>query len=128
MIGATDIQNILYKVTQSLGIETYQEGDTPEGKVTEDRAIVRSCSLSSGTYFLKSLANINLYVPDLPTGADLVRLNTLERAAMETYDVTSCHDGTWYTLSVDSTSVEEEEGMDAHYINVKILFEVLNEK
>ena len=73
---------------------------------------------------------MNLCVPDLKEGeANTIRLNELEKQAQELFDgVTGRCDGISYYYSIDSIGTEEDTALKCHYVNVRILFEVLNVK
>ena len=61
--------------------------------------------------------------------ANTIRLNELEREAMKRFDkVVSSYDGTTYCYSIDAIGTEAETALKCHYVNVRILFEVLNVK
>lgn len=42
--------------------------------------------------------------------------------------VTGRYDGTTYHYSIDTIGTEEDTALKCHYVNVRILFEVLNVK
>lgn len=69
-------------------------------------------------------------VPDLSENeANTIRLNELEREAMKRFDdVVSTYDGTTYRYSIESIGTEADTALKCHYVNVRILFEVLNVK
>ena len=53
----------------------------------------------------------------------------LEKQAQELFDgVTGRYDGTTYHYSIDTIGTEEDTALKCHYVNVRILFEVLNVK
>ena len=76
------------------------------------------------------IAEVNLCVPDLSENeANTIRLNELERKAGKLFDdVVSTYDGTTYRYSIESISIEADTALKCHYVNVRILFEVLNVK
>ena len=43
-------------------------------------------------------------------------------------DVTGRYDGTTYHYSIDTIGTEEDTALKCHYVNVRILFEILNVK
>ena len=83
-----------------------------------------------GTHWRKSFAEVNLCVPDLSENeANTIRLNELERQAMKRFDdVVSSYDGTRYRYSIESIGTEADTALKCHYVNVRILFNVLNVK
>lgn len=130
MIVTTDIGNILYRDCKAFGIEVYQKGNIPTGEVTTERVIIRTKSQSPETYWKKGFVEVNLCVPDIkPDTANLIRLGELERQANSVLnDVVSSYDGTRYRYSIDSLGTEADTALKCHYVNVRILFEVLNVK
>lgn len=130
MIVTTDIGNILYRDCKAFGIEVYQKGNIPSGEVTTERIIIRTKSQTPSKYWKKGFVEVNICVPDIePNTADLIRLSELERRANVLLDdVTSSYDGSTYTYSIDSIGIEADTALKCHYVNVRVLFEVLNVK
>lgn len=130
MIVTTDIGNILYRDCRAFGLEVYQKGNIPEGEVTTERVIIRTKPQSPSKYWKKGFVEVNLCVPDIrPDTANLIRLAELERQAMKILDgVVGSYDGTTYRYSIESIGMEADTALKCHYVNVRILFEVLNVK
>lgn len=130
MIVTTDIGNILYRDCKAFGIEVYQKGNIPSGEVTTERVIIRTKSQTPSKYWKKGFVEVNICVPDIePNTADLIRLSELERRANVLLDdVISSYDGSTYTYSIDSIGIEADTALKCHYVNVRVLFEVLNVK
>lgn len=128
MIVTTDIANILYQDCKAFGIEVCQKGNIPDGEVTTERVIIRTKSQTPSKYWKKGFVEVNLCVPDIePDTANLIRLAELEREAMKILDdVVSSYDGTTYRYSIDSIGTEADTALKCHYVNVRLLFEVLN--
>lgn len=129
MIVSTDIQTILYKKALELGVTgVYKEDDTPTGKLEEERVTVHSNSSEPGITWKVGFVHVNIAVPDLDEEGtpDLDRMNKLERMSMEVFKDTSVFDGTPYTYEVDTTSIEVNRDLKCHYVNVRVLFKVLN--
>lgn len=128
MITTTDAANILYKASSIFGMPVFQEGNVPVGKVDENgRVVIHTKEQSSETTWKKSFIEVNLFVADTKQGkADLIRLNELERLAVKSFHGTDVFDGTVYKYEVASTRPLENIDLKAHYINVKVLFKVLN--
>jgi len=95
-----------------------------------ERIVIHSKPQQPETYWKKSFVEVNLCVPDLSENeANTIRINELERKAVALLDdVTSSYDGTAYYYSIESIGMEEDEELKCHYVNVRILFEVLNVK
>lgn len=131
MIVTTDIANILYKDCKAFGIEVYQAGNIPDEhkKLSSERVIIRTKSQSPETYWKKGFVEVNLCVPDMDGDANLIRLQELERKAQEVLDeVVGEYDGSNYYYLIDSISIEADTELRCHYVNVRLLFQVLNVK
>ena len=130
MIVTTDIANILYRDCQSFGIEIVPHGKKLTGTMKSERIVIHAKGQQPGTYWKKSFAEVNLCVPDLKEGeANTIRLNELEKQAQSILDdVTGRYDGTTYHYSIDTIGTEEDTALKCHYVNVRILFEILNVK
>lgn len=130
MIVTTDIGNILYWDCKAFGIDIVPDGETLVGELKFERIVIHTKKQQLGKYWKKSFAEVNLCVPDLKEGeANTIRLNGLERQANNLFDnVVSSYDGTTYCYSIDSIGTEADTALKCHYVNVRILFNVLNVK
>lgn len=130
MIVTIDIANILYRDCQSFGISIVPHGKKLMGAMKSERIVIHSKKQQPGTYWKKSFVEVNLCVPDLKEGeANSIRLNELEKQAQGLFDdVTGRYDGTTYHYSINTIGTEEDTALKCHYVNVRILFEVLNVK
>ena len=131
MIVTADIANILYKDCKAFGIEVYQAGNIPDEhkELSSERVIIRTKSQSPETYWKKGFVEVNLCVPDMDGDANLIRLQELERKAQETLDeVVGEYDGSNYYYLIDTIGTEADTELRCHYVNVRLLFQVLNVK
>lgn len=130
MIVTTDIGNILYQDCKAFGIAIVPDGETLTGELKSERVVIHTKKQQPGTYWKKSFVEVNLCVPDLSENeANTIRLNELEREANKLFDdVVNSYDGTTYRYSIDMIGTEAETALKCHYVNVRILFEVLNIK
>ena len=131
MIVTTDIANILYKDCKAFGIEVYQAGNIPDEdkKLSSERIIIIAKSQSPETIWKKGFVEVNLCVPDMDGKANLIRLQELERKAQEVLDeVVGEYDGSNYYYLIDSIGTEADTELRCHYVNVRLLFQVLNVK
>lgn len=130
MIATTDIANIIFKDCKSFGIsEVYQRGNIPEGKVNAERIVVYPKTQQPDTYWERGYVEVNLCVPLSRSGrVNLIRLNELERKAKEMFKdgVVGQYDGSWYRYSSETIGIEVDKELCCFYVNVKLLFEVLN--
>ena len=130
MITSTDIANILYRDCKSFGISVVPQGQTLVGGLKDERIVIHAKRQQPGRIWKKSFIELNICVPDLaPNEANTIRLNELERMANSRFsDVVGDYDNTSYYYSIASTGMEKDEHLKCHYVNVRILFEVLNVK
>ena len=92
--------------------------------------VIHTKKQQPGKYWKKSFAEVNLCVPNLSENeANTIRLNELERKAGKLLDdVVSTYDSTTYRYSIESIGTEADTALKCHYVNVRILFEVINVK
>lgn len=130
MIVTTDIANILYLDCQTFGIDIVPHGKKLEDELKSEKIVIHAKKQQPGTYWKKSFVEVNFCVPDLKKGeANSIRLNEFEKQAQELFDgVTGHYDGMTYHYSIESIGTEEDTALKCHYVNVRILFEVLNVK
>ena len=131
MIVTTDIANILYKDCKAFGIEVYQSGNIPDEdkELSSERVIIIAKSQSPEAIWKKGFVEVNLCVPDMDGKANLIRLQELERKAQEVLDdVVGEFDGSSYYYSIDQIGTEADTALKCHYVNVRLLFQVLNVK
>lgn len=124
MIVTGDIETILVRDLKPFGIPTYKKDAIPEGKVTEERITVIPKEPKPGTYWVKGFVEVNFCVPDISGMANKKRLTELQRQAADLRSV-STFDETAYRYKVYSTN-QEKDPLGFHFVNVKILFEILN--
>lgn len=131
MIVTTDIANILYKDCEAFGMEVYQSGNIPDEhkELSSERVIIRTKSQSPEAIWKKGFVEVNLCVPDMDGDANLIRLQELERKAQEVLnEVVGEYDGSNYYYLIDTIGIEADTELRCHYVNVRILFQVLNVK
>lgn len=129
MITTSDIADILYEACASFGMDVYRKGAIPDGVVTSERVVILPKDQNSQTYWKKCFVEVNICVPDISDGvANLARLQELERMAQETFDgIAGEYDSDAYLFSIDSLSgANRDDSMRCHYVNVRLLFQVLN--
>lgn len=127
MIVSSDISDIIYKDCSVFGIERERFGNILDGDLVKERIVVFTKTLSTEDFWNEVFVNVNFCVPDKTGRADLSRLQEIEREAWEYLkSSTGLFDGTRYRYSIRSSSIEEDEKMKCHYVNVILKFEVLN--
>ena len=131
MIVTTDIANILYKDCEAFGMEVYQSGNIPDEnkKLSSERVIIIAKSQSSEAIWKKGFVEVNLCVPDMDGKANLIRLQELERKVQEVLDdIVGEFDGSSYYYQIDQIGTEADTALKCHYVNVRLLFQVLKVK
>jgi len=130
MIVSSDIANIIYRDCEAFGIDIIPDGETLTGEITAEKIVIHAKNQQPGTYWKKDFVEVNLCVPNLSdTSANSIRLGELERQAQSILDdVVSSYDGTTYCYGISSIGREADTALKCHYVNVKLLFEVLNTK
>ena len=129
MITTSDIVDILHGVCVHYGAPVYRKGAIPDGVVTEERVVILPKDQSSQTYWKKCFVEVNICVPDLADGvANLARLQEVERRAQLLFDgIAGEYDSNSYLFTIESLSgVNRDDSMKCHYVNVRLLFQVLN--
>lgn len=127
MITQGDIAKILYKDCKVFGLPVYQKENTPKGKVTKERVVVIPKAGATERYWEKCYVEVNFCVPDIKGQANLVRMDELERLAVSQLKKKSgIWDSTRYIYRKDNTSREQDTELGCHFVNVRLLFEILN--
>lgn len=131
MITTTDATNIMVAyLMNNQELPVYQKGNIPLGIVTDPRVTVIPQRDATETFWNKLTIQVNLSVPDIEESyeADTRELQRLERLAYSLFDGKHVgeYDGTIYRFSRSSSGTEEDGGLKCHYVNVQVLFEILN--
>lgn len=112
-------------------MEVYQSGNIPDEdkELSSERVIIIAKSQSPEAIWKKGFVEVNLCVPDMDGKANLIRLQELERKAQEVLDdVVGEFDGSSYYYQIDQIGTEADTALKCHYVNVRLLFQVLNVK
>lgn len=125
MITTGDIEEILYKDLKKFGFKQYRKDAIKESKVDSERLIVFCGTLEEDTFWSRAFVNINVCVPNFKGMANTKRLTEIERMLYNISSV-SKHDKSTYRYEVRSTSQEEDPDLKCHFVNIRVLFEVLN--
>jgi len=130
MIVSSDIANILYRDCKAFGIQIVPDGETLTGEITAERIVIHAKSQQPGRIWKKGFVEVNLCVPDLGVNsANSIRLGQLERQAQSLLDdIIGSYDGTHYYYGIAKIGREQDANLKCHYVNVRILFEILNVK
>lgn len=128
MIVTTDIADILYRDCKDFGIDIVPFGKTLTGELTKERITIHVKGQTSEKYWEKCFCEVNVCVPDLtPTEANYPRLKALERKAKDKFrSVTDAYNGKSYLYEYETIAIEADTALKCHFVNVKLLFQVLN--
>lgn len=128
MIVTTDIADILYRDCKALGIGIVPFGKTIIDELKDERITIHVKGQTPSKYWEKCFCDVNLCVPDLGANiANTLRLKELERKAKELFkSVTGEFDGTRYNYEIDTIHIEADTALKCHFINCRLLFNVLN--
>lgn len=129
MITTSDIVDILYGICAAFEMDVYRKGYIPDGVVSSERVVILPKEQSTQTYWKKSFVEVNICVPDVSDGvADLARLQELERQAQIVFESAADeYDASHYRFAISSIDgVNRDENLKCHYVNVRLLFDVLN--
>ena len=128
MIVTTDIADILYRDCKAFGIGIVPFGKTLTGELKGERITIHVKGQTPSKYWEKCFCEVNLCVPDLGMNiANTLRLKELERTAKGKFkSVIGTFNGTRYLYEVDTISIEADTALKCHFVNCRILFNVLN--
>lgn len=127
MITSSDAGTIVYNDCKVFGLPLYRDWSFPKKNVDTERIVVLAKRQTPDTYWNRGFIEVNFCVPDYKQNANLKRLGELEELAVETLnDAVGHYKDSWYQYSVESHGVEEDVELNCHFVNVKLLFEVLN--
>lgn len=128
MITTTDVANILVRDCGIFGLEISQKGNIQKGELKNDRITIHVKKNTTGQIWNKGFVDINFSTPDKQGIANLIRLQEFEHMAIESLESVGEYNNSHYRYSIYSHGLEEDSSMKCHYINVRLLFEVLNVK
>lgn len=129
MIVTKDIEQILVgDLAAFMGVERiFVTDDIPEGDVTEERITVHVKELKPETYFSKCFVEVNWCVPDIVNKPNAVRLQEVERQLVGSLESIGEYDGSTYRYEIASHKTLKSD-LHCHYVNIRLLFEILNVK
>lgn len=131
MITSGDIANIIYKDCNVFGIDRVPDGETIVGELKSERIAIHVKEPQESDYWWKSYVEVNICVPDLKNKSNRVRLDELQAQAYGLWynkTVTGEYNDTRYKYTLYSSVQLEESTLKCHYVNVRLLFQVLNVK
>lgn len=124
MITTSDIAQVIHKDCRGFGIPLYISGNIPVGDVDDERIVIIPKTIEDGTRWYRCFAEVNWLVPDIKGEADRRRLGVVERLLKPLFYRQGVIDGTQYRYRKYSTGIEQERGLDCHYVNLRLLIEI----
>lgn len=131
MITSSDIANIIYRDCKVFGLDIVPDGETIVGELKTERIAIHTKEPQESDYWWKSYVEVNICVPDLKNKSNRVRLDELQAQAYSLWynkTVTGEYNDTRYKYTLYTSSQLEESTLKCHYVNVRLLFQVLNVK
>ncbi|WP_302581623.1 hypothetical protein [Paraprevotella clara] len=132
MIVTGDIYKILYEKVREFGIKAVYDSWNPITSELKEEAIVivTSTPIEPDTYWEKAFVHVNICVPDYLERVNKIKLTEMEKLANQWifYGIVDEYDNNWYQISKISLGTERDEALKCSYVNLKLLFEILNVK
>ena len=135
MITISDIGHIIFDECRFLDMPTYVMTNLPDEYVSSaDKVdgrgrivVIPKFATADKTYFNDCTVEVNILLPDVGGEANN-QLDVLLRKAYTQLDDGRCgdKDGDFWRISVQRYSIEDEPNLNCHYVNLTILFEILN--
>lgn len=130
MIVTTDIYKIIFDRVKDFGIKAVYDGWNPIKSHLKEEVIVivTSTPIEPDTYWERAYAHVNICVPDYLGDTNTQRLNELERLACLWVDdgIAGVYDGSTYRITKDGLGIERDDALECSYVNLVLLFEILN--
>lgn len=129
MICTADVEKIIYSDCKQFGIDIQPLGKKHEEVLKEDRIFINVKRHERGDYWIKGFVEVNFYAPDIKGEPAKIRLEELERMGLDYFfsqEHTGEHDSTHYIYSFVSEGIEKDESLKSHYVNFRLLFQILN--
>lgn len=130
MITQTDAETIIFKAVKSEFPDVCIErcGNITNGKITKPKIVIIGKPIEIGKYFEKCFIEVNYLYPDINEKVDIRTLNEIERQMLALFKnmKSSIFDNTCYRYSRQSNGKYKDSEIKCHYVNVKVLFEIIN--
>lgn len=130
IIVTSDIYKILFEKVEAFGIKSVYDGWNPITSPLKEEAvvIVTDMPIEPDVYWEDTTVHVNICVPDYLEKENTVRLNELERAANQWIrdGFTEMYDNTRYDISKSSLGKERDDALKCSYVNLKLVFKILN--
>jgi hypothetical protein len=129
-MGTKDIELVMIQACESLGIvplsSIYVPDDYPEG--VDERILIHVKSQQRGDIFYKGFVEVNFVCPDENGRANHARLQEVEDILVDAfrYDTVGEYRDDTYRYGLHSVQTFAEKEAKYHYVNARLLFEILN--
>ena len=129
-MGTKDIEQVLIEACAGLGIvplsSIYVSDDFPEG--TDERIVIHVKEQQRNPIFYTGFAEVNAVVPDNSGRADHERLQDVENILSSAfrYDTVTEFNGETIRYGLHSIKTLYEPDARYHYVNARLLIELLN--
>lgn len=107
-------------------VPIYLKGNEPEGEIDTERVVVITRRIESGKYWNRSMCEINYCVPNRAEEKDGIRLKVAQTMLKPLYSGCGTAEGERYRFKKMSVGEEEERDLRYYFVNLKVLFEILN--
>ena len=129
-MGTKDIEVVMIQACEGLGIvplgSIYVPDDYPEG--VDERILIHVKGQQRGDIFYKGFVEVNFVCPDDNGRADHARLQEVEDILFDAfrYDTVGEFGTETYRYGLNSIQTYAEKEAKYHYVNARLLFEILN--
>ena len=127
-----ELRDMIYLFVKSSALATTVRGDICKRERKDDSTTEDLCIAVLANQFgeeQEAYVNVNIYVPDLKRGtsveSDDTRLRELCKLCTEVFRLIV---GDGYRITLDTQRVYAVDGKDEHFINNKLLIQILNVK
>lgn len=128
MITNTNIGEIIFDRVREWDVEKHIANNMPFSEIKDERLVIVPEKIIDDTYWLKCYVNVNWCVPDKEGESDGIRLGEVEGIMSEIHYGKGEYSNTYYKFKKDSVGIEEDKQMRCHFVNLRLLFNVLNVK
>lgn len=129
MIGVSDVEKILYKDCAVFDLPIQPLGKKYEKELKTERVFIIAKSRETGSIWAKGFVEVNICVPDIKGEPAKIRLEEIENIGLGYFMLgthTGEHNGSHYDYTYQSHSIEKDEALRCHFVNFRIIFNVLN--
>lgn len=129
-MGTKDIEQVLITACSGLGIVPlsgiFVSDDFPDG--VGERIVIHVKESQRTPIFYSGFAEVNAVVPDENGKARHERIQEVENILSEAfrYDTVTDFNGATYRYGLHSISIKSEPDAKYHYVNARLLIEILN--